>query len=536
MSRDAASRRSSAWLPWAVAILLAGGAAAWNASAHGGEVMGPVSDESLLVPLALRQAGLASYAGDRWIEATSGVFSVAYSWIVGTMLRSIDDPVVALRWLALPFHAVFLAGSWRFTERIAGRAASALATGLLVLAPFGPACLAAGGALPRDLVFALVPWFLVALDDLDNRTSWLAPVLFLLLGIVANLHPLTALHLAGLMLLAGLVLDRTARASRSALVRGAAFLLGASPYVVQYLARSAAPGALDETVYAWRLGAMAGETIGPWTLRMETLLWTSAAAAVLLFVSRKDGLRLPRWGVRCAAVALLLAALGPTLGRFVAPLRAFQFGRYERFAEWFAAVLVATGAVAAIRTRRFVALAAAALLLAVAIWGPGLAGGVAGRGPIARLGRSIDRRAGVPFEPPRPAGLASRAAPDPTSPANREAFLAVCRFARQSTPEDALFVVPPEHWAPFRAYACRGALVTRKEGGAALSFLGARGMDWFRDYAGAVGVFAGGGEEDWMSLAGTGAAYAIDDGAAAAPAWTVAFAAGKFRVLAAPRK
>jgi hypothetical protein len=514
---------------WTAAAALAIAAAAWNAWTHRGQVCGPVDDETLLVPLALRQAGLASYASDRWLATVGPVFSVPYSWLLGHLLAWIDDPVVALRWLALPFHAVFLAGTWRLAERIAGRAAGPVAAILCALPPVAPLVLAAGGALPRDLVFALVPWFALGADAVRNRAG--GTLLWFALGLVANLHPLTALHAAMWLFVMDVARGPSPSELRPLVRRCLGFVAGASPYIAQYLSRPAAAGAVDETVYEWRLGPMAGETWGPWATRMEPLLWLAAAATVLVMTARRDAERVPRWLLAGGIAALVLAAAGPALGGIVSALRPFQFGRFERFADLAAIVLVAGGAVAALRARRHAALAAAAALAAMAIWGHEFLGDDAGRGPLGRIGREIDRHAGVPPVPPLPSGLAARAVSDPTTVADRYDFLAVCRFARAETPEGSLFLVPPENWGPFRVYARRGVIVTRKEGGAALSFLGGAGMGWFREYREAVESFA---RNDAPGLAARrGAGYLVLEDPPDGPA---AFRSGRFAVVALPAK
>jgi hypothetical protein len=525
--------RRSVWLG---AAAIACAAAAWNAWSNSGRLCGPIEDETLLLPIAMRETGLAPFPGDRWLATVAPVFSVPYSWIVGTLLRFFDDPVVALRCLAVPFHAVFLAGTWRLAERFAGRAAAAIAVAVCVLPPLRGLVLAPGAALPRDLVFALLPRFVLGADAARDRPR-AAIALFVALGAVANLHPLTALHAALWLLFVELIRAPSPAGVGRAAVRGLAFVGGASPYVIQYLTRPAAQGAADETVYAWRLASMAGETWGPWATRMEPLLWIGAAAVFVLAATRRESGAPPRWFVAASAAAFAVAALGPVAGRWIVPLRALQFGRLERFADWCAAILLAAGVAAAWRGRRFAALGAATAFVAVALFGLGIAGDAAGRGPLGRVGRAIDRRAGVPFAPAAPEGLVTRpVTEDPTSASNRDAFLSVCRFARDETSPGALYLVPPEHWGPFRVYARRAVAVTRKEGGAALSFLGAAGMDWYRDFAEAARVYASSDPAAWAGLARTWrASYAVLDASVAAPPpWSVVFESGRLRVLVVP--
>jgi hypothetical protein len=527
-----ATERAPRRVVWAVAAALACAAAVWSASTNSGKLIGPLDDEVLHVPIALRLVGDAAFAGDRWVETTTPVFSLPYAWLVGTLLRLLDDPAVVFRGLALPFHAAFLAGTWRVAERVGGRAAGAVAALICVLPPVAGLVLAPGAALPRDLVFALLPWLFLARDSVRTRGAGLA--LYAGLGVLANLHPLTAVHAAMWFLLLDLVDDPTGRGLRTAVLRGAAFAAGLAPYVIQYVTRPAVPGPVDEAVYVWRLGSMGGETLGEWARRMEIPLAVSVAAAVCAFAAR-GGTAWPRTLVVGAGAALVIGALGPTAGRFVAPLRAFQFGRFDRFALWCAAAGLAVGAVQLVRRRRFVALAAAAGVVALAHFGPALTGDNAGRGVFALVGRRLEP-GGRSGPPPVPSGLSVRKdVVDPTLGEARERFLAVCRFAREQTPPDALYLVPPEQWAPFRVYARRSVAVTRKEGGPALSFLGARGMTWFEDYAEAVRVYAGGDAAAWAALAAKwGATHVVVDGSTPSPPpGPVVFEAGNFRVIAA---
>jgi len=522
-SDGATSVRRSTWPAWGAALVVALVAAAIHAARNRGEVLAPLSDESLLLPIALRQAHPSLYAGDSWLATTAGVFSVPYSWIVATLLSFIDDPVVAMRVLSIPAHVVLLAGTWRLVERIADRHAAVVATLLVALPPCSPLVFAPGAALPRDLVFAALPWLVLALLD-ATRTRGI--VVFAALGVLANLHPLTALHFAVLCLGCGLLVDRTMRGLVETTIRGLAFAVGAAPYVVQYLGRPIAVGDVDPTVYAWRLPGMAGESVGAWALRMEPLLWMTLAAEIALIVARRRGFAPPRPVLAGFVVAFVVAAGGPTLGRFVPPLRALQFGRFERIADFFSLVVFASCVAALLRTRAFVAAVAASAVYAASLVQGCAFDDSAPHGPIARLGRLVDRRKGVPPTTPAPEDLLRRAdVVDPTSPTNREAFLAVCRFAREKTPEDARFLVPPEQWAPFRVYARRGVVVTRKEGGAALSFLGAKGMDWYRSYASAVATYA------HDRLVHRAITYVVADRAMVlTPDWRVALESGPFVV------
>lgn len=497
------------------------------------DVFGPVADESLLVPIALRHVDPALFPGDVWLSTTAPIFSLAYSRLIGTLLGWIDDPVVALRLLSLPFHVVLVAGTWRIAERSAGRKAGWVAA-LLVLIPlaFAELVFAAGSALPRDLVFAALPWFLLAVLDTPSARRVAGPAVFLGLGVLANLHPLTALHFAALLLVVGLVLEPTPRGLVAAVLRGLAFVAGAAPYVLQYLGRPAAAGAVDPVVYAWRLSGMAGETLGAWGLRMEPLLWLAVAAFVAVGLR---GLRtLPRWLLAALAVSMILASLGPTLGRIASFLSSVQLVRFERIAAWLLAIVAVQ--VLARPGNPLRALAALGIVAGVSV--SGMVGAASPHGPVSIAARWVDRNRGVPYAAPRPPALVARIAPDPTSDLNRSAFLGLCESARTSTLPGDLFLVPPENWGSFRAHARRAVAVTRKEGGAALSFLGAGGMAWFEDYADAVRVYAEGDEAAWRALAERWhARYVVTDETTSAPPWhELPSTSGPFRILEVPSK
>jgi len=530
--------RGPAWHAWAAAAAITLAAAAVHASMNRGEVLAPLSDESLLLPIALGRADPTLYPGDTWLAVTGAVFSIPYSWLVGHLLAVVDDPVAAMRLLSIPAHVVLLAGTWRLVERFAGRAPAALATLLVALPPCSILVFAPGAALPRDLVFAALPWLVLAL--LDAPSPRRAAAVFLALGVLANLHPLTGLHFAALLLVVGLVVDLTRRGLFAAMTRGVAFAAGAAPYAVQYLSRPASVGAVDPEIYAWRLPEMAGESVGAWAARMEPSIWMSAAAAIVFVAARRRGDAPPRPIVAAWIVAFVLGALGPTLGRIAPPLRAVQLGRFERVADWYAVVVFSVCIVSACRARAYIAAVFASCCFFSSATETGALGDhLPPRGPIAQFGRIIDRRNGVPFEPPPPKDLVARKNfPDPTSPESRDAFVATCRYVREHAPQDSTFLVPPERWAPFRVYARRGVAVTRKEGGAALSFLGAAGVAWYRDYAQVVRVYAEGDAAAWARLAREwNAEFVVVDGAAGSPPpWPEVFAAGNFRVLDARRK
>jgi hypothetical protein len=150
-----------------------------------------------------------------------------------------------------------------------------------------------------------------------------------------------------------------------------------------------------------------------------------------------------------------------------------------------------------------------------------------------------------PLHRARPGDPAVESPLDPVIyPGRAAAFLDVCAWFRKvtelagSSPDrpHPLVAVPPEDWGAFRAYSGCGAVVTRKEGGFALSFLGGRGNDWFQEYREAVQAW---GADDpaarfeWARSRGVGWAV-LDAGQEAPSAWMEVHSAGPYRVFRAP--
>ncbi|MCE9634696.1 MAG: hypothetical protein K8T90_03235 [Planctomycetes bacterium] len=537
---------------WIAATVIAFVAAAVHAVTNRGEILHGLSDESLLVPLARKAWNPQLYAGDAWLSLAEQVFSRTYSFLFGAVLEVADDPVVAMRVLALPFHIVFLAGSYRLVEAVRGRGAALSATIALAMLPSilslaghvaaGP--LAAGAALPRDLVFALIPWLFIARDAaseaMHGRLARRA-ALFFALGLLANLHPLTAIHVAALFVLLDVMRPHPGglRAVGVAVaVAGAAFAVGALPFVAQWLAYPRTPGVVPRELVLWRVGGIGADTPSIWMARIELQLFVVASACVL-GRGRPDP---ARRALRTAAlVALVLAALGPVFNMVVAGI---QFDRLTRVALWIAALLWAAELPGALRARDRVALALAIALVLTGVHGRTLMRTVAAanRGSIEWVARRIELRVGI-AEPVKPDLLPDRPRPgEPSIDAARAAaFLDVCAWFRRLTGPvvppawwmPPLVAVPPEDFGAFRAYSGCGAVVTKKEGGFALSFLGGRGNDWFAEYGAAVGAWSATNPiaRDVLGKS-RGVRWAVLDADQEAPAsWTEVHRAPPYRVF-----
>ncbi|MHC4861324.1 MAG: DUF6798 domain-containing protein, partial [Planctomycetota bacterium] len=147
----------------------------------------------------------------------------------------------------------------------------------------------------------------------------------------------------------------------------------------------------------------------------------------------------------------------------------------------------------AVRSRRRVWIAAAAASIALLALLP-VQSRLFERSARRLLGRPPPRQRVAPKRP-RGTNLAAR------SPDARRSFLEVGRWCRAETPRDAVFLVPPEEFAPFRLYARRSVVVTRKEGGFAVTFLGEEGGRWADLYRRVSAAYARSDTAEILALA-----------------------------------
>jgi uncharacterized protein DUF6798 len=550
-----------AWGPWALGIAAAVAASVIHWALNAEQILGGLSDTALLFPLGLRETSGGLFANDAWLGVAASIFSRTYSYLSGWVLAELQDPILAARVLALPFFALFLTGLGvlaRTGAATAGAGRIAIAWTLLpvlltepfvvaALEPLGPAnhsrlaalTLAPGAALPRDLVFGLFPllWLL-------GWKAWDKGVLAtgawgVLVGLLANVHPLTALHLTGFSVLAAWSTDPRAGSGRLVAAVGG-FLAGAAPFIWQYLHFPSDPGHVPAELLAWRVPGIGGETLTHFVGRMEPLFWLWAAVAVLVRAAGGERSRPEDRLLRGAAWASLIAAVGPFVTNSVSALQGFQPQRLGRFAAVLLVILGARLAAFALRRGDRLTPALALCIASVVVLAPPAvrvaAGGGGQRGPFEAVARRIERYVGTSAAPALPEGLVARETPgDPSRPKVEgagAAFLDVCRWARAESPREAIFLVPPEEWGAFRAYAWRPVAVTRKEGGFALSFLGLRGVEWFEQYSEAVRTYAEGDAAAWQALAERhGAAFVVADPGAKPPdAWPVVHTVGPYTV------
>jgi len=135
------------------------------------------------------------------------------------------------------------------TRNVAASAAIAGASSLLYRALgselWGVASMKA--VLPRSLFLTVVPWVALALLRWwRGGPAWLLPACGLVVGLAANIHPVSGLALVEALLVMSVVGRRpAARAAGATLLTGLLALAGASPMLLHFLSTTAPPSAPD---------------------------------------------------------------------------------------------------------------------------------------------------------------------------------------------------------------------------------------------------------------------------------------------------
>lgn len=149
------------------------------------------------------------------------------------------DPEAALVWLAWPIGALFLAGHYTLFRAVSG---SPLAAGLAALGALTVRNSLGGefwgfdgtkSAATRTIIAGLAPLLLLLFLRWRGRRSF--PAFFLMLGLLFNVHPVSAYHLAQVTAVAHLWMDRLSRRALKQVAAGVAlFVAGTLPYTVPF--------------------------------------------------------------------------------------------------------------------------------------------------------------------------------------------------------------------------------------------------------------------------------------------------------------
>ena len=388
------------------------------------------------------------------------------------------DPEAALVWLAWPIGALFLAGHYTLFRAVSG---SPLAAGLAALGALTVRNSLGGefwgfdgtkSAATRTIVAGLSPLLLLLFLRWRGRRSF--PAFFLVLGLLFNVHPVSAYHLAQVTAVAHLWMDRLSRRALMQVAAGVAlFVAGTLPYTVPFF------GARDNVTDAAAL-RLAREALD---YRFPYLLYPIAPEA-LLSVAFHMALPLAvwLWWRRRGAGNETMAGLH--VAAFAAVVLGFLgLAAIQAAGVWLDRPYVDIQQLRVIRVVYPVLLCGFALaysrLLARGTWGARAAVAalvLASLIPPASLihafsdeqRQAVKARLGMGVRPPRPP------APGPSDPG---AYPALLEWVRASTPPAALFLT--DDFA-FRVRTRRSITGSDKDG-AFLFLAGSRPFtDWYR--------------------------------------------------------
>lgn len=177
------------------------------------------------------------FYGPPYYRGYNPAFFSLQAWVARV---SGGDVEAALRLLAWPIGLLYLIGHYALFRYLTGSwpaAALGALSALAVRNSLGGEYWGFGGlrdALPRAIASGLTPLLLLAF--LRLRGSPLFAGYFLLVGLAANLHPVSGLHLAQITAVAHLGLSRfERRAWRDVLLGIPLFAVGALPFILRYV-------------------------------------------------------------------------------------------------------------------------------------------------------------------------------------------------------------------------------------------------------------------------------------------------------------
>jgi hypothetical protein len=432
-------------------------------------------DEAIWLPLAMRWNDPTIFTQDPFVPVALPFFPVAYTGFVAAMLTVWSDPGMVLlvsssALLAIYALGVYWLGCIVLEHRVAAFLIALVSLRVNVDLSGTGWGIFLGNAMPRAFFFAAAPW---VLGLFLQRVHSASPLVWvgLIVGVVGNIHPLSALHLY-LMMAGALALTPGPehRLKRLCSLTGG-FAVGIVPYLFQWVQlRDVTP--LRMEILRFRAEV---QSFPDWDVLVQRLLFSFLPASCMalggwvLIRSTEDRLR--AWGIaRLGLIALIGTILGPLMTWLVPRLFAIHLLRMSGYL--FLLFLILTGFLVRDLLRRgtwmtmVVGYGVAVLLFLSA--GGGRAGEVA-------------QWASAVISSERRAVLGADVGPGENRELDKQAFLDLCNWARSYTDRDALFLMPPDRFASFRIYAQRALLVTFKDG-AVTVFSGHLAEDWYARY------------------------------------------------------
>jgi hypothetical protein len=511
---------------WGVGVLTAG----WAAYAGRFWLAPPppltsADDGVLYVAAALHLREPALFAGDWGFHALAPLIEpLFYTRALAWLLPGWDSPEAMLRALSALLLLVFALGTFVLVRALTGRTVVALLAGLIALRPrmallteWG---VVMGQPLARSVIIAAAPWLLLALWRAGGHPKrLLGPGLAI--GLLAAVHPLSALQLG----LVAVIQELFARArARAVLALGIGIAAGALPALARHatlLADDAAPVWFlrfrNPELLPAGVAAVAGPTLYDLGLPLLALALTLGASRAWL-----DGkvLRWLRAGMASAALVALVTVLAP-----LAPAVArFSPGRASGFLYLFLTVPVLTVAWARWRAggvSRLTGLAlVAALALSTGAWWDALLGHAVAAAGVTLGPRTSWNPSAPPDSLPPPAAV----------PNDPRAAREVAEWLRDHTPPTALILAPPTDAAAVRVHGRRGTVVATKDAGLFI-FSAAQARAWYARFHDVATAYATGQLAPLREVARRyGASHVIVERPGAAASSPALFSNGDFAV------
>ncbi|WP_145976228.1 DUF6798 domain-containing protein [Nitrospira moscoviensis] len=438
-------------------------------------------DEAIWIPLAMKWNDATIFAQDPFVPVVLPFFPVAYTWLMASMLTLWPDPGTVLLLSSSALLAIYAAGVYWLARLIVEHRLAALLIAFVSLrvnvdlsgTGWG---IYLGNAMPRAFLFAATPWIgglFIQRVRSAARLAWVGVAL----GVVGNLHPLSALHLYLLMTGAILLTEGPdTRLSRWSSFTGG-LAVGILPYLLQWAqVRDVTP--LRMEILRFRADV---QSFPQWDVIIRHLLSSYLPPCLIAAVGWRC-LRSPQdrdraeASIRLALVAVTCTALGPLLAWLVPRLFAVHLLRMSGYV--FLLCLLLSGFVVRELLRRGTGMmTAAGYGLAVVLFLT--AGG-------GRIGEMVQWATGTSSK--TMTALGADVGAREGGETDKQAFLDLCRWARSQTDRDALFLAPPKRFASFRIYAERALFVTFKDG-AVTVFSGRSAEDWYERYREAARLY-----------------------------------------------
>lgn len=484
-------------------------------------------DEAIWIPLAMKWNDATIFAHDPFVPVVLPFFPVAYTWFMASMLALWPDPGTVLLISSSALLAIYVAGVYWLAQLIMEHRLAALLIALVSLrvnvdlsgTGWG---IYLGNAMPRAFLFAATPWILGLFIRRVRSASQLMGV-GIVLGLVGNIHPLSALHLY-LMMAGAIVLTEgpDTRLARLGSVSGG-LAIGIMPYLFQWLqVRDVTPLRMEILRFRADVQSFPG-----WDVVIRSLLSSYVVPSLIAMIGWRC-LKSPQDRDRAGAIArlalvvVICTVLGPVLAWLVPRLFAVHLLRMSGYV-FLLCLLLSGFVVRALLRRGTGTMTAAGYGLALLLF---LTAGGGRVGEMAQWAAGISSKTMTAFG----ADVGAREGGE----LDKQAFLDLCRWARSHTDREVLFLVPPERFAPFRIYAERALFVTFKDG-AVTVFSGRSAEDWYARYRDAERVYQAFEPAAVIALSQRhGIGYVVQESARQAVDLPVAYENRRYRVYRVP--